>query len=129
MARTMTKGPMEGYAPKKQGKIGEAVDRMRVGRMGKLEAKSEMASDQGNAVKSKRLSNRAEKVGNRMELKAVKKGGGILPSGKKIGEYLGKGVMDGIENNMGKYIPKGVMEGIENYNKPMLKRLGKKMND
>lgn len=88
MAKMMTGGEM---APKKQGKIGEAIDRMRIGRKAKLEARSGAAADQGNAVKAKRLSNRAEKVGNRMELKAVKKGG-VLPAGKKIGEYIGKGI-------------------------------------
>lgn len=87
MAKMMTGGEM---APKKQGKIGEAIDRMRIGRKAKLEARSGAAADQGNAVKAKRLSNRAEKVGNRMELKAVKKGG-VLPAGKKIGEYIGNG--------------------------------------
>lgn len=98
MAKMMTGGEM---APKKQGKIGEAIDRMRIGRKAKLEARSGAAADQGNAVKAKRLSNRAEKVGNRMELKAVKKGG-VLPAGKKIGEYIGKVVSESKEKPMRK---------------------------
>jgi hypothetical protein len=93
MAKMMTGG----MAPKKQGKIGEAIDRMRIGRKAKLEAKSGAAADQGNAVKAKRLSNRAEKVGNRMELKALKKGG-VLPATKTMGDYVGKGSLKGLGN-------------------------------
>ena len=131
----MTGGPMKGKAPKKQGKIGQAIDRMKAGRMGKLEAKSEMAADQGNDVKSKRLSNRAEKVENRMELKSMKKGTS-LPPGKKIGEYIGKNAVDKyvpsvIKGSMGatdKSIPE-TSEDYQNKTKSLtMKRLGKKMN-
>lgn len=144
MAKMMTGG----MAPKKQGRIGEAIDRMRIGRKAKLEAKSEAAASQGNAVKAKRLSNRAEKVGNRMELKAIKKGG-ILPAGKKMGEYIGKGIseaskaMSEYENKsaikrVDPYIPnemnKLIEQRRENYTTPkevkeriMTRRLGKSM--
>ena len=96
MAKMMTGG----MAPKKQGKIGEAIDRMRIGRKAKLEAKSEAAAGQGNAVKAKRLSNRAEKVGNRMELKAVKKGG-VLPATKTMGDYVGKTANSALSGYLG----------------------------
>jgi hypothetical protein len=136
MAKMMTGG----MAPKKQGKIGEAIDRMRIGRKAKLEAKSGAAADQGNAVKAKRLSNRAEKVGNRMELKALKKGG-VLPATKTMGDYVGKGSLKGLGNmadaigsgakKLSNTTPEEEMKGstLDVYFKEKQKRAEMKMKD
>jgi len=71
-------------------KMRDAMDRMRAGRVAKLEAKSDMAMDQGNQVKAKRLANRAEKVQNRKELSTVKR---LSKMDKKLGKVMGSGAM------------------------------------